>query len=807
MDGLKINNLYIKSFRGIRGLDLALDKKSLVLCGENGTGKSSIISAIEFLFTKEMRNLKGQGLNPKNNSLHHILDDKSDLLIEAKFTHRQHLKRTIDSTEKSDDLWDYIEESFRYGSFFLNRRKLLDFVEASEGNRYNELANFFGLQKLDDIEEVLRKTKSNLNAELGLEKEGLKEISQKFSNLYGMDFEDSSAILNQVNSVLRENSFEEVDLNTDFDEYKTNFKVLFADSKMNDLIEKINYKFESLEIPEDGYVDLINKYNKYSLDALKSSNNLLTILKESKEYLKDKDICPICRNPIDKSILSSLDNDIEELTGDFNQFDYWKSDLKTFNDRLNILKNNLESINSNVHELNELSSSNKKDEINLDSKFSILKEDINLLMSQLKQLSKFDISIIDMDADNLKNIKLNLDSMENEFHEFANSLKIKKTDDNIELISSSINLMALYQESFNKINKLEEQLKFSEISYSRFTTLKKDFVKSLVSEIEKDVIKFYKFIHDDELKNPKLFVSKAKGVKLKMDFYEKTGINPRSFSSEGHLDTLGICIFLAIAKRLSKTPIMVLDDVITTVDMGHKDRIAMLLFEEFSDYQIIITTHNKLWYEQLKKMENEYGSSISKRYEFAEIIDWSLIEGPMFTKYKSDKQIIYHHLDSEYVDLHAAANGARRYLEYVLYTFCKVQGIKLRLQNEYMLKDYLPAVEDEIYTKTKGTSLEDYYKRLFSDINAAKFSSNKLSHFDERNKLFSYDEVNRFVESVFRLEYSLFYLNGSKKLKFDGQSVIIDPDKKTKISMEDFLVNINEKCTNEHKQRKKRNVF
>lgn len=808
MSGLKINNLYIKSFRGIRALDLSLNKKSLVLCGENGTGKSSIISAIEFLFTKEMRNLKGQGLNPRNKSVHHILDDKSDLLIEAQFTNKQYLKRAFDSIEKSDDLCDYIEESFTYGSFFLNRRKLLDFVEANEGNRYNELANFFGLQKLDEIEEVFRKTKSNLNTELKLEKEELEDISKKFSRLYGMEFEDSADILNQVNSILKENSFDEVDLNTDFEDYKTNFKDLLVNSKMKDLINKINYKFESIVLPEEEYSDLINKYNKYSLDALKSSNNLLTILKESKEYLVDKDTCPICKNPIGNEVLLSLDNDIEELTSDFNQFDNWKSDLKTFDDKLNVMKNNFESINSNIRELNELSSSNKKDEINLDSEFSKLKEDINHLMGQLNQLSKFNISILDIDTDYLKNIKSDIDSMENKFNQFANGLKIKKADENLELISSSINLLALYQESFNEINKLKNQFKMAEISYERFTALKKDFVKTLVSEIEKDVIEFYKFIHyDDEIKNPKLVVSKAKGVKLQIDFYDRTGINPRSFSSEGHLDTLGICIFLAIAKRLSKTPIMVLDDVIATVDMGHKDRIAMLLFEEFKDYQIIITTHNKLWYDQLKKMENEYRSSLSERYEFAEIIDWSLVEGPIFTRFKSEKQIIYHHLDSEYVDLHAAANGARRYLEYVLYTFCKVQGVKLRLQNEYMLKDYLPVVEEQIMELTEGTILKEYYERLFNDINATKFSSNKLSHFDEKNKLFSYDEVNRFVESVFRLEYSLFYLKGSKKLKFKGQSVIIDPNKKKKISMEEFLANIDEKCTNESKQRKRRNDF
>ena len=128
MSGLKLNNLYIKSFRGIKALDLTLNGNSLVLCGENGTGKSSIVSALEFLFTENIRNLEGQWVNNNNKSVTHILDDKSDLLIDAEFSNKQYLKRTFDSVEKSDDfvhksIGDYSEEEgFWYGRFSYTRK-------------------------------------------------------------------------------------------------------------------------------------------------------------------------------------------------------------------------------------------------------------------------------------------------------------------------------------------------------------------------------------------------------------------------------------------------------------------------------------------------------------------------------------------------------------------------------------------------------------------------------------------------------------------------------------------------------------
>ena len=49
---MKIKNIEINAFRGIPDiLKLNLQGNSLLLYGENGTGKSSIVDAIEFFFT------------------------------------------------------------------------------------------------------------------------------------------------------------------------------------------------------------------------------------------------------------------------------------------------------------------------------------------------------------------------------------------------------------------------------------------------------------------------------------------------------------------------------------------------------------------------------------------------------------------------------------------------------------------------------------------------------------------------------------------------------------------------------------
>ena len=67
----KIKAIDIHAIRGITDLQLDLDGKNLIIQGENGTGKSSIVEAIEFFFTGTISHLEGiQGLSLKRHTPH-----------------------------------------------------------------------------------------------------------------------------------------------------------------------------------------------------------------------------------------------------------------------------------------------------------------------------------------------------------------------------------------------------------------------------------------------------------------------------------------------------------------------------------------------------------------------------------------------------------------------------------------------------------------------------------------------------------------------------------------------------------------
>src|SRR5713101_7062879 len=58
---IKVESITIKEFRGIRDLTLNLKGKSFAVCGPNGTGKSGVVDALEFVITGNVSRLSGEG--------------------------------------------------------------------------------------------------------------------------------------------------------------------------------------------------------------------------------------------------------------------------------------------------------------------------------------------------------------------------------------------------------------------------------------------------------------------------------------------------------------------------------------------------------------------------------------------------------------------------------------------------------------------------------------------------------------------------------------------------------------------------
>jgi len=128
--------------------------------------------------------------------------------------------------------------------------------------------------------------------------------------------------------------------------------------------------------------------------------------------------------------------------------------------------------------------------------------------------------------------------------------------------------------------------------------------QSVVEEISVDVRTMWGLLHPDEpIEKVRLYIPEDadKAIDIGLTFYGVQQDSPRLTLSEGHRNSLGLCIFLAMAKRESETdrPIF-LDDVVISVDRGHRGMIVELLQKVFSERQVVVLTHDRDWYSELR---------------------------------------------------------------------------------------------------------------------------------------------------------------------------------------------------------------
>ncbi len=80
---MKVKGMTISGVRGVPSLRLDFEGKNVLIYGENGTGKSSIIDAIEFFFTGAVSRCKGVQAISFNTHFPHVDFKLEDMKVEA----------------------------------------------------------------------------------------------------------------------------------------------------------------------------------------------------------------------------------------------------------------------------------------------------------------------------------------------------------------------------------------------------------------------------------------------------------------------------------------------------------------------------------------------------------------------------------------------------------------------------------------------------------------------------------------------------------------------------------------------------
>lgn len=125
-----------------------------------------------------------------------------------------------------------------------------------------------------------------------------------------------------------------------------------------------------------------------------------------------------------------------------------------------------------------------------------------------------------------------------------------------------------------------------------------------------------------------------------------------------------MCLYLALMKHTlgSEFTFAVLDDVVMSIDAGHRRALIDVLGKEFADTQFVVTTHDELWLQQMRHF------GFVSRNRMVHFRDWTVDLGPTRWGYGDTFVHIRELVDSG--DIRGAAALLRRHLEHEYREIC-----------------------------------------------------------------------------------------------------------------------------------------
>ena len=479
------------------------------------------------------------------------------------------------------------------------------------------------------------------------------------------------------------------------------------------------------------------------------------------DLLSPEGSCPLCDTPWENGNLKDhLKNKIEVLR-----------EAEENLDRMTKLSDNLIlEVNHVLASLNEIIKSTEilelKEEINLLKNWI---NDLEILLSVLENEnypdSRFNSHLIEVLLSPV-NLQVILDNIYFAATQISPEPSKKQTAwDNLTRLEENLKN---YEKSTNDCLKSFESYKKGEILLNTFLESRNSILNNLFSEIKDCFVELYRQLHGiDEMEFNALLVSEGSGVDFKVDFHGR-GVNPpHALHSEGHQDSMGICLYLALAERLTQgfIDLIILDDVMMSVDAPHRREICNLLANYFKGRQFFITTHDQTWARQL---QSEGVITSKNRIEFS---NWTIENGPSMNILGDVWEVIENDLDRN--DIPAAAAKLRRGSEEYFNQVCaSLQApVRFKFSGQYELGDLLSGAMSEYKSQLKHaktaarswenydelerlTEIEDFSKEIFEKINLERWVVNPAVHYNEGVD-FTLEDFKPVVE-IFHDLFSIF---------------------------------------------------
>ncbi len=600
---MKVKSINLSWFRGAAAsaiLDTGL--KNVAIYGPNGSGKSTFCDAIEYITMKgKIDHLRHEysGIRQEKGVRNTHAPEEAITTISVDFESDINIGATIGKdgspsfTSSLPEFIDFIQ-SWKLEELLLRQDEVARFVLKPKGDKYSALLPLLGLQNFEQAANNLNTLNRQVieRSALVAKAERLRVLKQQALK-HLLDISEEAVLVTLKKIAARHISGEIPAGRLELTKVLTELINKNLDSMEPAITQYTLLKQIYDENLQNKIAAVIGTHEKIlgRLDAFLDSR--IEILQKAggwldrAEKLEGEIDCPACGRPIriedfEKHVRSELQG-LKEVSSARNSA---KSAQAT-------LKNTLEKVQGLL--ANEALSSWLACEADSRLRGTIAKlSELDLSTWQDEYPTEDITNISGFVPAMLAHIKAILDTVPPSNRMLIDDMEVVKASQSIDEILKLENEVA-------RINRITECLASGETAIRSHI---KTQTQEIIGQISGDIQNLWGKLHPGEpIKDVRLYIPNDadKAIDICLTFFGVEQPSPRLTLSEGHRNSLGLCIFLALARRAnSETRPIFLDDIVSSWDREHRGMLNNILKDGLGSRQILLFTHDREWFHELR---------------------------------------------------------------------------------------------------------------------------------------------------------------------------------------------------------------
>ncbi len=589
-----ISTLSISGLRGVsKQLLINLEKPLTLIYGENGTGKTSICDAVDFLGNGIIGSLSDISITGAKQKYWPFLGANAvDINVYLELKGGQNWEAT--TTGKTVSVSNV---ATRPCVKVWRRKQLIDLILAKPADRFSVIKPFIDLSEIENSEQKLRDLQRQINKELNSYSE---RISENLSILNRFHIADDDEPQDDIEWAENQLLVPVEDVDEEISCLDSAIKQLNAYiSSVSDLIntqQQVNNISITEEQAKQDYEQIKNTFDS-------KVEETIDVLIATEEYLQqhtDAEECPACMSKENiQGLGETISSKLEIL-----------KEVKAAKFRLGeeIRRKQAATTTLELKQQQGTTLLNALDEILKQLEIYPHSHELVSTISEIKSVPEnYNVETLQDICSQLENYKSSLQESKGTRASLQSALDIY--NENMQLLSES-----------NKNKPVIDRL--LEIHEEK----RKAYIDDILSSIAGEVGRLYEKIHPNEGLNKialQLDPRKRASLEIESEFLAQS-VPPGAYFSNSHLDSLGLCVLIALAKLEDpENTILVMDDILGSVDEPHVDRIIELLYTESPNFlHTLVTTHYQAWHFKIRR-----GQLRNANCQLIELAQWNSVTG------------------------------------------------------------------------------------------------------------------------------------------------------------------------------------